>query len=298
MDEARIEPATGDMPGATAAFPFDRVTVERFRAAFPQARWRDELRAWFVPGTTAGQRLSTWFGRELPGALAFADERGRDAFAFAPVGSRYLEAADELLVRTPYARAIVAELQAVPWARWDGEAKLWRVPFRSWEALQGRWPAIEAAARHNEPEARRQRRQARKNPDAAALQAERRRRRYPIPADAPPPLDRPVMTHAGIVSFTGSDGELADPDIAARFYPDVAGGGAALVWAAWRKPSLAELVKTWPARMPPDAPDLARGWWQPTLEALRPERRRAKSREHAAATGRPASATPDPVAQG
>jgi hypothetical protein len=32
-------------PGATAAFPYDRVTVERFREAFPRARWRDDLGA-------------------------------------------------------------------------------------------------------------------------------------------------------------------------------------------------------------------------------------------------------------
>ena len=32
--------------GATAAFPFDRATVERFRKAFPRARWRDDLQAW------------------------------------------------------------------------------------------------------------------------------------------------------------------------------------------------------------------------------------------------------------
>jgi hypothetical protein len=32
--------------GATAAFPYDRVTVERFRSAFPGARRRDDLRAW------------------------------------------------------------------------------------------------------------------------------------------------------------------------------------------------------------------------------------------------------------
>jgi hypothetical protein len=32
-------------PGATAAFPYDRMTVERFREAFPQARWRDDLGA-------------------------------------------------------------------------------------------------------------------------------------------------------------------------------------------------------------------------------------------------------------
>ncbi len=143
------EPVEGKS-GATAAFPYDRLTVERFRAAFPGARWRDDLRAWFVPGTTAGRRLNRWLGREMSGVLAYADDRGRDAFAFQPIGSRYLEAADDLRIRTPYAKAVVDELRAVPWAWWDGDLKAWRVPFRSWDALLRRWPAIEAAAQRIE----------------------------------------------------------------------------------------------------------------------------------------------------
>src|SRR3978361_2443607 len=83
-------------PGATAAFPFDRMTVGRFRSAFPGARWRDDLRAWFVPGTTAERRLNRWLGREMSGVLTYADERGRDSFAFQPIESRYLEVADDL----------------------------------------------------------------------------------------------------------------------------------------------------------------------------------------------------------
>src|SRR3954453_17897390 len=66
-------------PGATAVFPYDRMTVERFREAFPRARWRDDLSAWFVPGTRAEQRL-TWLSREWSGVPAHADQRGRDAF--------------------------------------------------------------------------------------------------------------------------------------------------------------------------------------------------------------------------
>ncbi len=77
-------------PGATAAFPYDRMTVERIREAFPRARWRDDLGAWFVPGTRAERRLNAWMGREWPGVLAHADQRGRDAFAFEPIASPYL----------------------------------------------------------------------------------------------------------------------------------------------------------------------------------------------------------------
>ena len=276
-------------PGATAAFPYDRMTVERFREAFPRARWRDDLRAWFVPGRRAEQRLTAWMGREWPGVLAHADQRGRDAFAFEPFASPYLEVADDLVVRTPYSRTVIAELQAVPWARWDPALKAWRVPFRSFEELRRRWPAIEDAARRAEPEERRKREEGRKTSpghgDRRAEAAERRRHRYPVPEDAPP-LGRVLMTHAGCVVFEAATGELSEPVVAARFYPGVTAAPAALVWAAWRRPSLAELVRAWPARTPPGPADLARGWWRPTIEVLREERRRAASLERAQATRR------------
>jgi hypothetical protein len=277
-------------PGATAAFPYDRMTVERFRAAFPRARWRDDLGAWFVPGTRAARRLNAWMSREWSGVLAHADQRGRDAFAFEPIASPYLEAADGLVVRTPYSRTVIAELREVPWARWDPASKAWRVPFRSFEELSRRWPAIEDAARQAEPEERRRRAEGRKashgHRDRRAEAAERRRKRYPVPEDALPPLDRVLMTHAGCVVFEAVTGELAEPAVAARFYPGVTAGPAALVWAARRRPSHAELVRTWPARTTPGPADLARGWWRPTIEMLREERRRAASLERARVTRR------------
>jgi hypothetical protein len=278
--------------GATAAFPYDRVTVERFRSAFPGARWRDDLRAWFVPGTTAERRLNRWLGREMAGVIAYADDRGRDAFAFDPIQSRYLEAADDLRIRTPYSKTVVEELRAVPWAWWDAELKAWRVPFRSWEALQKRWPAIEAAAQRNEPAEREQRRQGRdgtaEQQEIAARAAERRQRRYPVPAEALPPLDRVVMTHLGAVRFSEITGELADDDVVTRFYPNVSAAGATLIWATWRKPTHDELVKAWPARRAADSADLARGWWPPTIAELRVERRQAATAERALATRRAA----------
>ena len=51
------------------------------------------------------------------------------------------------------------------------------------------------------------------------------------------------MTHAGCVVFEAVTGELVEPVVAARFYPGVAAGPAALIWAAWRRPVHAELVK-------------------------------------------------------
>ncbi|MEN3228308.1 hypothetical protein PUR21_11775 [Methylorubrum rhodesianum] len=260
-------------PGATAAFPYDRMTVKRFRAAFPRARWRDDLGAWFVPGATAERRLNAWSGREWTGVLAHADERGRDAFAFEPLASPYLEAADDLMVRTPYSRAVVAELRMVPWARWDPASKAWRVPFRSLEELRVRWPSIEEAARQAEPEERRKREASRRaspeHADRRAEAAERRRNRYPVPEDALPPLGRVLQTHLGCVMFEAVTGEVVKLAVAARFYPGVAAGAGALVWAAQRKPSHDELVQAWPAREEAGPAEIARGWWQPTIEVLR-----------------------------
>jgi hypothetical protein len=276
--------------GATAAFPYDRMTVERFRSAFPGARWRDDLRAWFVPGTKAEQRLNRWLGREMSGVLAYADDRGRDAFAFQPVESRYLEVADDLRIRTPYSKTVVEDLRGVPWAWWDSDLKAWRVPFRSWEELQRRWPVIEADAQRNEPEERKKRQRDRKGTpeqqEAVARSAERCQHRYPVPAEPLPPLERVVMTYQGTVIFTDISGELADDGVATRCYPKVSTAGVTLVWATWRKPTHEELVKAWPARLSADVRDLARGWWQPTIEELRIERRKAASIERALETRR------------
>ena len=86
--------------------------------------------------------------------------------------------------------------------------------------------------------------------------------------------------------FTDVTGELVDDDIAKTFYPDVSAAGANLIWITWRTPTHQELLKAWPARWSADALDLARGWWQPTIEELRVERRRTASRERALETRR------------
>lgn len=285
---AEIRAAGDGRPGAVAVFPYDRSTVERFRKAFPRARWSDDQRAWFVPGKTAERRLDRWLGRELSSVLAYADQRGKDAFAFDPIESPYLVVADDFRIRTPFSRTVRAELREVPWAWWDGDARVWRVPFRSWEELRRRWPAIEAAARRNEPEERRRRRDAEKgSPERSLARAkarERRRRRYPVPVDALPPLDTVVMTPLGAVVVTDVTGECVEDDIARRHYPDVSTAEGPLVWVIWRRPGHDELVRVWPSRAPPTSLDLARGWWAPTLEELRAERRKARSIERAKAT--------------
>ncbi len=292
---AEDSPATVDRPGAVATFPYDRMTVERFRQAFPRARWRDDLKAWFVPGTTAGRRIDRWLGRELGGSSTYEDERGRDAFAFDPIESPYLIAGPDLRIVTPYSPTIVSELRKVPWAWWDSDGKAWRVPYRSLEELRKHWPEIEVAAQRNEPEQWRKR-QAIRDPDVqkqiAARNREKRRRRYPVPLEPLPPLERVLMTrNCAAVIFTALTGELVEADIRREYYPDVGAEDETLIWEEWRKPTLAELVKTWPAKQPPGEDEMARGWWQPTLQELRVERRKARSIERAQETRRRKSVT-------
>ncbi|MGO4408334.1 hypothetical protein AB4Z10_29290 [Bosea sp. RAF48] len=282
--------ADEESSGAIVSFPFDAALAVRFREAFPRARWNDDLAAWRIPGTTAMLRAARWLDRELPRAFTLADERGRDSFSFEPIVSPYLEVADEIVVRTPYSRSIVEELRAVPWAWWNGEDKAWHVPFRSIDELRRRWPTIEAAAQRSEPEARRQRREAAKSaPEyegAKATAAERRRRRYPVPASELPPTDRVLMSHEGPLVVLEVTGEIVPMETAARHYPWSSGQSDDLVWALWRRATHEELVKTWPARRPTTPDAFLRGWWQPTLQELRAARRAARSLDRAQETRR------------
>lgn len=262
-------------PGAQAELEIDRATVERFREAFPNARWDDLRRAWWVPGKTAERRIARWRAIEQGKADVHADAKGRDAYAFDPIVSVYLEPGQE--------RTVVEELRQVPYARWDDVRRAWVVPYQSFEELRRRWPEIEAAAKRNEPYARRARREAAKGTEAhAAAQernAERRKRRYPVPVGDPPPLGRPVATAIyGIVVFTDSAGELVDPLMLSDMFPELTSDDD-FVWATWRLPTLQELVEAWPTRAGPDGEALARGWWQPVKLELVEARRSARSRE-------------------
>lgn len=204
---------------------------------------------------------------------------------FSPIESRYRAPEQELLVRTPYSKTVVEELRAVPWAWWDGDERVWRVPFWSFEELRKRCPTIEAAAVRNEPEERRrQRDEIKASPDyakAKAVSAEKRRHRYPVHGDMPPPLDRPLLSHEGVLAFTDVTGEVVEAEIARDYSPWTAKVAGDLVWALWRCPTHGELVRTWPAGQAANALELARGWWLPTLEELRDARRKARSLEWA-----------------
>jgi hypothetical protein len=116
-----------------------------------------------------------------------------------------------------------------------------------------------------------------------------------VPEAALLPLDRVLMTHVGCVIFTTVTGELVEPTTVDPFYPDIVAGPAQLIWAVWRRPGHAELVQTWPARAPRSPSELARGWWQPTIEELRPERRKAASLERARETRKSKASAPNGV---
>lgn len=266
--------------GATAAFPYDRMTVEHFRQNFPRARWSDDRKAWFIPGKTADRRFQKWLAREFAGTSAYADVKGRDAYVFDPIVSKYLTLnGNHLEVQTPYSRTVVEQLRQVPFAAWDAERRVWTIPFRSYDELRRRWDQIETAAQRNEPEERRKRQVERSGSDeaqAARTRAnERRRRRYPIHPDDLPPLDRPVMTaEYSIVLFTGCDGEPVDSNVLEQFYPGLP-SNEQYVWGQWRPASFDELIKTWPAKFASVNPV----WRQPNIDELRAARKAARLRE-------------------
>jgi hypothetical protein len=282
----QVSPADDEeRPGAFAVFPYDRELVRRFREAFPRARWRGEEQRWFVPGTTAVQRLDTWMAQELETVDRHADAKGRDAFIFEPLESPYLTVADDLRVRTPYSRTIVEVLRAIPWAHWDSEERIWRVPFRSYEELKARWPEIEEAARRNEPAARKKRREEKVQApeEGSPMQAERRRRRYPVPGDDLPPVGFPLSTVSwGVVVFEDIDSEPIDAPSVADLYPHVRSDPSRYVWARWRMPSLQEIYRTKPARTE-EEPELrsSRGWWWASRDELQERARKLREVERA-----------------
>ncbi|TGQ63534.1 MAG: hypothetical protein E5V49_00690 [Mesorhizobium sp.] len=211
-----------------------------------------------------------------------ADLKGRDAFVFDPIVSKYLRRLDDHLeVVTPYSRTVVGEMREVPFASWDADRHAWTVPYRSYEVLRRHWSRIEEAARRNEPEERKQRHEANRGSEkeraARAHVTERRRRRYPLDPENMPPFGRPVMTSAyGVVVFVGCDGEPVDPEILRACYADIP-ILAENVWGQWRPATLAELVKTWPSRSGSKTNDGI--WRQSTIEELRVARKAAARME-------------------
>lgn len=198
----------------TVSFAFDRMAVARFREVFPNARWSDALQAWTVLGKTARKRINRWLASEADRRTPYEEERGRDAYEFEPILSPYLQVHDRgFRIRTPFSRTVVDELRQIPFARWNGDDKVWEIPYASYDDLQRRWEKIEEAAKRAEPEQRRKRAEARKGTEEEAKakrrMSERRKKQVPVPSDDLPPLGRPVATAAyGIVVITEITGEL------------------------------------------------------------------------------------------
>jgi len=282
IDEQAQQPEEDEPGQATVSFAFDRMTVARFREVFPNARWSDALHAWSVPGRTARRRIDRWLASENARRSPYEDERGRDAYQFEPILSPYLQVYDRgFRIRTPFSRTVVDELRQIPFARWNGDDKVWEIPFASYDDLQTRWKDIEAAAKRAEPEERRKRAEARRGTEdeakAKRRTTERKKRRLPVSSDDLPLIGRPVATAVyGIVVITEITGEIVDPQEVAEHHPDASDEH---VWSEWRAATLEELVHTWPSREAPGEYEKIRGWWQPTLDELREARRTAKSRE-------------------
>lgn len=86
--------------------------------------------------------------------------------------------------------------------------------------------------------------------------------------------------------FEAVSGEVVEPSVTARFYPDVVAGTGTLVWATRRRMTREELVQAWPAREEAGPAEIARGWWLPTIEVVGEEGRKAAFLERAQATRR------------
>ncbi len=116
----------------TVSFPFDRMTVARFRETFPKARWSDRLQAWTVPGSTARRRIDQWLASEADRKAPFEEERGRDLFEFEPILSPYLEVhGGGLRVRTPYPVRSLTSFDRFPTPAGTVRPKLGKCPLHS-----------------------------------------------------------------------------------------------------------------------------------------------------------------------
>jgi len=125
-----------EKPGANRCLPVRPDDGRALRSAFARTLARRSP-AWLCRGSR-GAALEPLARSELVGVLAYADARGRDAFAFEPIDSPTSRWRG-LWVRTPYSRTVVAELQAVPGQvgrRREGVAGAVQVR----EGAQGTWP--------------------------------------------------------------------------------------------------------------------------------------------------------------
>lgn len=136
---------------AIAKFEYDPERVQRFKQAFPKAKFNPTTKEWSVAGVTAQKRIDKWVALDADATAktVLAEAKARDAAAFdgIKVNHPYVTAGKTgYAVRTPYDPALVKILKGLPGARWNPATKAWDVPMRSADALNARLPDIEKIA--------------------------------------------------------------------------------------------------------------------------------------------------------
>ena len=108
-------------------------------------------------------------------------------------------------------------------------------------------------------------------------QAERRRRRYPVPLGDPPPLDRPVATELfGVVVFEGIGDAIPEDEPIPPVFLHAEPRDEVFAWARWRMPGWREVTR---AKVSEDPPH--RGWRLPGAADIEERRRTMRSQARA-----------------
>jgi hypothetical protein len=142
-DEYTCEPVAG---GAEVRFPFDRERLAAFRDLFPDARWRKDRGAWFIPEPEAADRANLWIDERRQQERAADEAAARAAENNAIEHPRVSRLPQGWAVRTPYDPALAELLRGLPGARWNTDLKRWTVPLRAAEALRAALPQLTESA--------------------------------------------------------------------------------------------------------------------------------------------------------
>lgn len=80
--------------------------------------------------------------------MAFAQDKARDAISFDPFQSKWITVDDTsgIFIRVRYSESLSNLLRKLPGARWEADAKQWRYPFTSGDAIRAAIPNIERLA--------------------------------------------------------------------------------------------------------------------------------------------------------
>lgn len=151
-----------------------------------------------------GSQAHRWLALEADRRARYDEERGRDTFEFEPILSPYLQVLDSgFRIRTPYSRTVGDELRQVPFAPWNGDDKVWEIPFASYDSSTNGRRSRKPRSGQSRKNAGSVPRPAGREEEAKAKRrtTERKKRGLPVSSDDLPALGRPVATAAyGIVS--------------------------------------------------------------------------------------------------